>query len=369
MATTDTLHLTKNRLVAVDALRIMTALSVMSFHLTWGHVLDGECFHWGGWLTELLATLPVEVFGSASAVFFVLAGYFACRDITWKKALDNAWWCLAPFVLWNLVCIAAFRAQGVEMPEGSTWYTLMGFNSFLVEGTALLPNLAGSDGVSTPVNGPLWFMRDLVFLFLLSPLLFRAARWLFPLLVALSLLPWTADAFTHDMIHVTMSPFSLAYFTAGCFLRGLSPEFQRKALRFYSPPLVLAYVGVSLYLAFAWNIRPKYLVHSMLGIWMFYQVARWLEEKAPYARELALRFAPVTFLTFATHWFLYPLLPFRDTDFVLLYPYLFFAALALVFFALKRWCRPLLHLVAHYKLRPDDPEPGSAPPDGLAGAK
>ncbi len=69
----------------------------------------------------------------------------------------------------------------------------------------------------------------------------------------------------------------------------------------------------------------------------------------------------MTFLTFATHWIAFPHLRIPGSNIPLLYPLLTFIFMALFFFALKRWARPLLHLVAHYKLRPDDLQPTPLP--------
>ncbi len=209
---------TKDRIVAVDVLRVLLGLSVMYYHLaSWGNM--------GGWLTEQLARWGHGLVGSASAAFFLLAGYFACRNISWHKALDNAFWCFAPFVLWNAVNIAVWAVQGA-LPAGATWYSLFGIDDFFCWSLR--------EGHCAPLNGPLWFMRELTLLFLLSPILWRCARWLFPLLLGLSLVPALSAYFTQAAYVYTLSPFSLSLFAAGCFLRHLGEGAQQGLLRFHS---------------------------------------------------------------------------------------------------------------------------------------
>ncbi len=331
---------TKDRIVAVDVLRVLLGLAVMFYHLgSWGNM--------GGWLTPLLAEAVHGFVGSASAAFFLLAGYFACRNISWKKALHNAFWCLAPFVLWNSVNIATV-ALSSGLPEGATWYSLFGLDDFFCGLLSL------REGNCAPLNGPLWFMRDLTLLFLLSPILRRCARWLFPLLLAASFVPAWAESFTQAGYVYVLSPFSLALFTAGCFLRQLSEGAQKRLLTWYSPAYIMGFIVFNAALQWFGLGSGHALVVQLAAFWALYQMARWAELHVPRVRESALFFAPVTFLTFAVHHILWPYLPFQGTDWVLLNPLLLLGLLTLFFLALKRRARPLLHLVAHYKLRADD---------------
>ncbi len=333
METPPPLKHTRDRIVAVDVLRVLLGLSVMFYHLaSWGNK--------GGALTAWVAEQVHAVVGSASAAFFLLAGYFACRNISWRKACDNAFWCLAPFLLWNGINIAL---QADALPPGSTWYSLFGIDDWLCSAFSL------KEGHCAPLNGPLWFMRDLTLLFLLSPLLWRAARWLFPLLLALSFLPACSGLFTQAAYVYTLSPFSLALFTAGCFLRHLGEAAQRRMLSFYSPWYVQGFLTLTLALHAVWGLGSgDFLFTQLLAFGALYQLSRWLELRVPGVRPLALALAPVTFLTFASHHILWPYLPFVGTDAVLFCPFILMGLLMLFFLALKRWGRPLLHLVAHY---------------------
>ncbi len=352
MADANSLYHTRNRIAAVDLTRLLAALAIMTGHLT------GQ----GGEFVNAVSVIPKIFFGHISGIFLVLAGYFAARNLNWGKALNNAWWSFAPFMLWNTVCIGVEWALGT-LPRGCTWYSLLGCNSWFVPQIAINPDITGWCGLNTPMDSPLWFMRDLTLLFLISPLLNRGARWLFPAMLLLACLPWCAEWFSQNPRSV-LSPSSIAYFTAGCFLRGLSKDFQQKALRYCNVWLILLWCGWSLW---KWSV-PETLPETLFAAWVFYQIARWLELHVAIAKPLALRYAPVTFLTFASHWIVFPHLRMEGSSLPLLYPFACFALMAGFFFALKLWARPLLHLVAHYKLRPDDlrmpesPQPGAEVP-------
>ena len=304
--------------------------------------------------------LSIGLWGAMSGIFFVLAGFFACRRITWRKAVNNAWWCFAPFMLWNLLYLGIDVVVNGAVVDWSNPLRLFGVTSFLApSGWEWAPP-------SVPINNPLWFMRDLVLLFLLSPLLCRYATYLLLAMVMLSLMPEAVYWFSHDC-GVFCSPYSLSLFCFGCWLGTFGKEDRTRMLKFYSLPLVVFYIILCMvifwYREYLPAITRKPLVASMISFGIFYQLCRIIEVHLPRVADLALRFAPVTFLTFATHMIVYMLLPEvlrQSLIFCLCLPLLIFAVLELLFVWLKPVMvrsaagRYLLHLVAHYKARPDD---------------
>lgn len=356
------LHRTKNRIVAVDIVRILAAMAVMYGHLS--------MFIPSGSDKPFLALLPSWFGGPYSVIFFILAGYFACRNITWKKAVVNAWWCFAPFVLWNSVAV---MLRIVASPDYWSWSDLLNVRTILdVFGFGQITSIIENGdffGGSDTANIPLWFMRDLVVLFLLSPVLYRLAKILFPCLMLLALIPPADMLFQHNQF-IVFSPYSLLFFVAGCFIRTFSKEAQLRILSYYSLRIIAVYVLVVIcygfrvweYVGYTPDKVPSLppVLKSLLSIWVLYQIARFLEERFKDIGKLALILAPVTFLTFATHMLVFSIIRrvsphfFTCTATTILAPIGTFAILTLIFFAMKRWCRPLLHLVAHYKLRPDD---------------
>ncbi len=330
------------RIVAVDIIRILAALLVMFEHL-WFYKYEP---------TQLLGDYIRQAFGAISCTFFVLAGYFVCRNITWKKALDNAWWALAPFVLWNTICIVTKNGIPEVFSMECSWQSLWGLTRFFLADFTIEPEYFG-----TPANGPLWFMRDLVVLFLLSPVLFRCVRWLFPLLFLMSLIPNCSEYFTHSQHVALCSPFSLLFFSGGCFLRTFSKEFQNKALTFYSIWCVLGIWGLDATLILSYSTeQPLPAWMSMLMVWSLYQTARMVEVYLPHAVPLALKVAPATFLTFAGHIIIWDWLPFTDTAFTFCIPPLVFALAYALFVLLNRYAPWCMHLVAHYKQRTNRPD-------------
>lgn len=345
-------HLTKNRIVAVDITRIIAALLVMFGHLA--------LMEYGGGTPVLINAAYGIGIGYVSPVFFVLAGYFACRNITWKKAVYNAVWCFIPYAIWTIITYGVW-VLSVYLTGGDLAACYARASSIFGFGQLWMGERA-----PYPIDGPLWFMRNLIFLFLFAPIIFKYSRLLFPILFFMVFFPELSVYIDRGQAPSPMCN-SLYFFSLGCFLRTFPKEWQQAILKFCSPFMVFSYwllVTALLIMAIfcpekagCLSAGNKSTLAITLGLWMLYQTARWLELHVPFVSKVALKLAPVTFLTFAGHWGVYQyLLPlFHLTGKVaVLLPFAIFGVMALLFFAMKRWCRPLLHPVAHYKLRPDD---------------
>lgn len=104
----------------------------------------------------------------------MLAGYFLGRNITWNKAFNRALWLFIPFMFWNVLYVllvlphdgASFRLEN-----------LIGIRDVFLPGINLFP---ADDSHAVPPIGPSWFLRDIIILTLLTPLLVRVKILLFP---------------------------------------------------------------------------------------------------------------------------------------------------------------------------------------------
>lgn len=112
--------------------------------------------------------------------FLVLAGYFLGRNITWNKAFNRALWLFIPFMFWNILYVflvlphdgASFRLEN-----------LIGIRDVFLPGMNLF---SADDSHAVPPIGPSWFLRDIIILTLLTPLLVRVKILLFPAVLLFS---------------------------------------------------------------------------------------------------------------------------------------------------------------------------------------
>lgn len=147
-------------------------------------------------------------------VFFIISGYlFFARVEQWdahvyrKKLLRRARTLLLPYVVWNVLMAVRLNASGWQIfwtfwPEAGCQTDWLGFDNYM----------------TAPADMPLWFLRDLMGVTLLAPLLYkvlssrRCASWLVVLLVVLFLSGVGAFALPG------LSVCALCFFTLGAWV-------------------------------------------------------------------------------------------------------------------------------------------------------
>lgn len=183
---------------AIEWLRFPLIVCVVFIHSS-GEMLDFSTIDWSAMSGREVVDL-IQVFFSrvvthfAVPCFYFISGYlFFCNvnhfDLSvWKsKMRSRAYTLLLPYVLWNLIFIAAIAGKvmlkcilGMEQISTVTsWY---GDNGGLF-GLLWNCNVWGEDSIgwsgnpqrsSGPIDLPLWYLRDLIVVSLLTP----AIHWL-----------------------------------------------------------------------------------------------------------------------------------------------------------------------------------------------
>jgi len=194
-------------------LRLPLAIGVVFIHLCMG--LSGKNINWtdfsgmdGYRLFECFVTN--ELASLAVPLFFVISGYLFFINFKadsfgemihtyWGKLKSRCRSLLLPYVIFNALAIIGlivnYMIQGHSLTDASNMYLsgmkwLHAFWDIHTTGTST--NLLGiTKAVAYPINSPLWFVRDLMVLIILSPLLYYTIKklrwgWLI-LMVALTL--------------------------------------------------------------------------------------------------------------------------------------------------------------------------------------
>lgn len=154
------MEIRKKRVVWIDVSRVLAALLIMYVHLS----------------SPLLRTTGIHLFYNGRVPFFlILAGYFLGRNITWNKAFDRALWLFIPYMFWNVLYLFLLSPHG-----GSSFQLadLPGIRNVFLPGMNLFS--FGSEPHCVPPIGPSWFLRDIILLTLLTPLLARIKILLLP---------------------------------------------------------------------------------------------------------------------------------------------------------------------------------------------
>ena len=168
----------------ISLLRFPLTVFVVFIHYNMGvrgFSLHGETYgldapEWFRWVTAFFSDVLPR---TAVPLFYIISGYLFFRggsfdtDVYRRKLRTRASTLLVPYLLWNLIALLfslgmlylRARLRG-GTPDIAAWYNGMGgIKAFWDTGTA-----------GFPFNYPLWFLRDLIVLVVLSPLIYIYAK-------------------------------------------------------------------------------------------------------------------------------------------------------------------------------------------------
>lgn len=229
------------------------------------------------------------------AGYFFFLGYGGTFAEFRRKVTRRSRSLLAPFLFWNLVALAVYFVAALYVPDRNQMRTVVTDLNPL----QLADRFFGVTGY--PINYPLWFLRNLIVLTLLTPLLYPLLRRVGTPLVAGMLAAWALGVLPVDPWHLLHS---LLFFLVGGWLaqRTISPF----SLDRYGP--VLATTAVVLAAFATWqSFRPDPLALRdwaergvlLAGIPGFLWVTRPIANGA--LRGLALAAGNAAFFVFAFH--------------------------------------------------------------------
>lgn len=227
-------------------------------------------------------------------LLFLIAGFLFWQGFdgglqAWRRKLrsrvDSL---LLPYLLWNGAALALFWALPQWPAAGPYFPASMSAQHY--DGLELLRAWLGWG--RAPVLGQFWFLRDLMLMMLLAPLIhaLNSPRW-----------PWFAAALAAACL-AGLGPEQLLWFGLGAYLQRLE-----KGLFFLDPQadaLALAYGAVLVVDAFsqgeAWN-GTWHLASTFLALPAVLGATRRISPNSRLAR-LLVWLSPSSFFVFAAHW-------------------------------------------------------------------
>lgn len=251
----------------------------------------------------LMAELFVRSLGSlAVAGFSLISGYyFFAKTETWSfegyriavsKRIRTI---VIPYVLWNLITIAA-----VWLKNQIALYA--GFTPGVSESEIyLLSNSSLWDLLLLPFCGPLWYLRELFYLTLLSPIIYWAIRRLGYWSVLLAAIPYI---FT-GIVPIKVSALILFFFVLGAFL-GMRGIAFMSLLHRYKWASVLSLCFYTIWVLFYNDLSLYNSIYNIILIPMLAAVVYWVGSCSRIGRVLhRLRsLSPSVFFIYAVHFIL-----------------------------------------------------------------
>ena len=162
----------------IDWLRFPMAVAVVMLHHSTTLMLDAT-----GPLKSLCIIFQEGICRLAVPCFFFISSYLFFHQLqrwdwsVWtRKVKSRAKSLLLPYLLWNLIAFFAYwllaRAQGDPVGLQQQFAREGGLSIFWGVGGGIPLGIR-----AVPIDGPLWFIRDLIVFTLLTPLIFKALQW------------------------------------------------------------------------------------------------------------------------------------------------------------------------------------------------
>lgn len=221
MATNNPIELVKEEKSLIRAftmLRFPLAVFVIMIHHNCMNEMLGSCspYNVDTILYSILKILPK----CTVPCFYIISGFFYFYNVTdfnfhsYKQKLKKRITSLMiPYILWNLIAYMVLACKefitGTTIIEGGLLHFDVFVSSFWLY-----------NGSTTPINAPLWFLRDLIIIVILfTPPIYKAIRH-FPILFlsALVLLYVFRDSYVLSNIYPFLPNLALLYFSIGAYI-------------------------------------------------------------------------------------------------------------------------------------------------------
>lgn len=163
----------------IDALRFPMAVAVVVLHHGTKLILDAT-----GPLKALCILIQEGICRLAVPCFFFISGYLFYTCLQFNKWNWNVWTdkikrrgktLLLPYILWNIIAFIAF--WGYDAIHGGASFS-QEFSQY--GGIRMFWGVNGALPIgvhAAPIDGPLWFIRDLMLFTLFTPLIYKFLSW------------------------------------------------------------------------------------------------------------------------------------------------------------------------------------------------
>lgn len=207
---------------------------LVTYAHSYGGVMEGYSVHGSGWDSYEVMKIVISqtLVKMAMPMFFVISGYlfFANvekfnKNIYWQKIRRRVRTLLIPYFIWNLLMAVKLNAFNLSI----FW---------------------------KPANMPLWFLRDLIIVSLLTPIIYIGVKklnyWIFILLIPIYLTGiWT--------IQPGPNPYAICFFTLGAYLSIQKINLVKVCLKMEKDAYLL-----TVFLALAMIITYPTITYSLL---------------------------------------------------------------------------------------------------------
>ena len=274
-------------------------------------IFGGEVYNFIGlFVTKVFTAVPVPLFMMISGYLYFnkcnLSEGFS-RELYINKTRSRIKSLLIPYLIWNLL-VFLFFTVGQSLTAGSDVMQKDGYKALAdYEVIDYLKNFWALDSTGFPIDGPLWFIRDLFIISLFSPFVFwgiKYLRWFFMLIVIV--LRYIHVDFEIPYIDYKYQVgIAEVYFIMGASFMLLSPKLPTKLIDRKVFPIIVFLTGIGIfglmYSKLTDNIQietPALWCYRTFGAFMFFAIAEFLSKKNV---QIATWITTASFFIFAIH--------------------------------------------------------------------
>lgn len=144
-----------------------------------------------GLLNKAFTQIAVPLFFFISGFLFFNSGTEFNIKIYFAKIKKRAKTLLIPYILWNFIVIILLLIGQTAFPD-----LMSGRNKLIVDYTlkdwvlSFWDTSYRTNGLTLPINGPLWFIRDLMMVMILSPVIFLIIKYIKKYAILIMALVW-----------------------------------------------------------------------------------------------------------------------------------------------------------------------------------
>ncbi len=283
----------------IDAIRLPLVIMVIFSHcilirknipISLDNLTEATLFQFSELFVRSLGGIAVAGFALISGYFFFLKEEFTLKYYT-KAIFKRKNSLLYPYILWNIIAIIALWSKNLIAQELGV---SAGVNTSEL---AVLNNYSILDLLLLPIDGPLWYIRELIVITLISPLIGLLFRYLkkWSILVFL--------AFYFFSISIGISVPILSFFCFGAYLAKEQIDIIALANRlrwFGYIGSIIFFIALILYCDAQYYPLIKNITTISLIILIFNFVDK-LEKQGSKLIDTFLQFTPAVFFMYAIH--------------------------------------------------------------------
>ena len=273
----------KSHSQALDLLRFPLAIIIVTVHI-FGRQLESFNIADAPILSFVISFINSFLRSQSVPIYFFISGYVFFIGLEkwdmskWSNKLHNRKnSLLVPYLIWNTILLIAILIthwnNGINYSTSSILSCYWSYDG----------ELSGVAPTGAPINYPLWFLRDLMVMVLITPVLFKLLKNKGELLLIFFSILWLVHFWGYIDFYVPAS--ALFFFSFGAYMsingKNVVSEFRKvskiSAIGFGLLGIVHMYLCSNSYYELAKIIKP-FIVFS--GLFFAFNTSAWLLEKS-----------------------------------------------------------------------------------------